>query len=55
MTTADYALIVSIESLFAALGALVWNIWQKFIFVKPALQVTFRVTAVFQPNLHALL
>ncbi len=50
MTTADYALITSIASIFIAIGAFVWNIWQKFIFVKPALQVTFRISRIMQPD-----
>jgi hypothetical protein len=50
MSKADYALITSIASIFISIGALVWNVWQKFIFVKPALQVTFRLSRVLQPN-----
>jgi hypothetical protein len=48
MTTADYALLTSIASIFISIGALLWNVWQKFIFVKPALQVTFRVSRVLK-------
>jgi hypothetical protein len=50
MTTADYALLTSIASIFISIGALLWNVWQKFIFVKPSLQVAFRVSRVFQPT-----
>ena len=50
MTTADYALLTSIASIFISIGALLWNVWQKFIFVKPALQVAFRVSRVFAPT-----
>ena len=50
MITAEYALIVSIASIFIAFGSLIWNVWQKFIFVKPALQVSFGVWRIFQPG-----
>jgi hypothetical protein len=48
MSTSDYALITSLFSIAIAIGALVWNVWQKFIFVKPALQVTFGIYRAFQ-------
>lgn len=41
MTTADYALIVSICSGVVALGSLGWNIWSKFIYPKPRLRARF--------------
>ena len=41
MTTSDYALVISLLSILAAIFSLVWNVWQKFIFVKPVLQVSF--------------
>jgi hypothetical protein len=50
MTTSDYALIISVVSIFLSVGAFVWNVWQKFIFVKPALQVSFGVYTVLQPG-----
>ena len=50
MTTSDYALIISIVSIFVSIGALIWNIWQKFIFVKPALQASFGIYTVLQPG-----
>jgi hypothetical protein len=50
MTTAEYALIVSIASIFVSFGALIWNVWQKFIFVKPTLQVSFGVWRIWQPS-----
>jgi hypothetical protein len=50
MTTADYAFLASIASIFISIGALLWNVWQKFIFVKPTLQVAFRVSRVFKPT-----
>jgi hypothetical protein len=48
MTTADYALIVSLASALTSVVALLWNVWQKYIFVKPALQVTFGVYRVME-------
>jgi hypothetical protein len=50
MTTAEYALIVSIASVFVSFGALFWNVWQKFLFVKPTLQVSFGVWRIWQPS-----
>ena len=38
MTTQGYAPITSLLSIVIAIGALLWNVWQKFIFVKPNLQ-----------------
>jgi hypothetical protein len=43
MNTADYALGISLLALVISISGLVWNIWQKFIFVKPALQVHFGI------------
>lgn len=48
MTTHDYALIISLFSIVIAIGALLWNILQKFIFVKPNLQVSFGLWHVMQ-------
>jgi hypothetical protein len=48
MTTRDYALIISLFSIVISVGALLWNIWQKFIFVKPNLQVSFGLWYVMQ-------
>ena len=32
MTTADWALVVSLFSFLVALAAFVWNVWSKFIY-----------------------
>jgi len=48
MTTADYALLVSLTSLLVAMGALIWNVWQKFIFVKPEVHVSFGIWSVLR-------
>jgi hypothetical protein len=50
MNTADYAFITSILSIIISIGALIWNVWQKFIFVKPRLQVTFAIVRIMQPD-----
>ncbi|WP_313010928.1 hypothetical protein [Brevundimonas sp.] len=41
MTTADYALIVSICSGVVAACSLGWNVWSKFIYPKPRLRIVF--------------
>jgi hypothetical protein len=53
MNSADYALFISITSIFVSMGALLWNVWQKFIFVKPTLQVSFGLFRVVQPDVRA--
>jgi hypothetical protein len=50
MNTADYAFITSILSIIISIGALIWNVWQKFIFVKPVLQVTLDISRIMLPN-----
>jgi hypothetical protein len=50
MTTSDYALITSLVSIVIAIGSLLWNVWQKFIFVKPTLQVSFGIYNVLVPT-----
>jgi hypothetical protein len=50
MNQSDYALFISIASIFVSVGALLWNVWQKFLFVKPALQVSFGVGRIVQPG-----
>lgn len=46
MTTADWALIVSLFSLLIALASFVWNVWSKFIFPKPRVAVSFMLMRV---------
>jgi hypothetical protein len=48
MHTSDNALIVSLFSVVIAIGSLLWNVWQKFIFVKPTLQVSVGLWHVMQ-------
>lgn len=47
-TTADYALIVSIFALTITIGNFVWNIWSKFIFPKPRVEV--RLAFIVMPS-----
>lgn len=46
MTTADYALIVSLFSAVIALLSFGWNIWQKFLYPKARLRVSFHTCVV---------
>jgi hypothetical protein len=48
MATQDYAMFTSLLSIVIAIGALLWNIWQKFIFVKPKLQISFGIWHVME-------
>jgi hypothetical protein len=41
MTTADWALIISICSAIVSLAGFIWNVWSKFIYPKPDLRVHF--------------
>ncbi|MDF2232207.1 hypothetical protein P2H44_06535 [Albimonas sp. CAU 1670] len=50
MTTADWALIVSLGSTAIALASLFWNIWSKFIYPKPRLRVGMSVVQAFGPG-----
>lgn len=47
MTTADWALIISLGSLLVAVSAFVWNVWSKFIYPKPKIDVSFNVMTTF--------
>ena len=55
MTTSDYALAVAIASIFISVLALCWNVWQKFIFVKPSVHVAFGLYNVMQPASDGLI
>lgn len=50
MTTADYALVVSIFSAVVALAGFGWNVWSKFIYPKAKLRVSFYVCVVTTGN-----
>ena len=55
MNQSDYALFISVASIFIAIGALFWNVWQKFIFVRPALQVSFGVWGIANSDRRLLM
>ena len=42
MTTADWALIVSLCSFAVALASFIWNVWSKYIYPKPKVRVALR-------------
>lgn len=46
MNTADFALIVSIVSLLFSILGFIWNVWSKFIFPKPQIQLSVAVTCL---------
>ena len=48
MTTADWALVISICSALVSLAGFVWNVWSKFIYPKPRVQVAFRMMTIVQ-------
>ena len=48
MSGSEIAILVSGFSLAVALIVLSWNVWEKFIFVKPRLQLTFGIWKVIQ-------
>ena len=48
-TTADYALIISLASAFISFVGLAWNVWSKFIFPKPRLEVNIGHTIAVGP------
>ena len=47
MTTADWALIISLCSLLLSLAGFVWSVWSKFIFPKPKIELSFNVMQTF--------
>jgi len=51
VSTATWALVVSIFSLLVSGASFVWNVWSKFIYLKPKLRVTFYVARLF-PDPH---
>jgi hypothetical protein len=50
MKTSDWALVISLCSFAVAVSSFVWNVWSKFIYPKPKVQVTFRASYIFQPG-----
>ncbi len=47
MTTADWALIISLGSLAISLAGFVWSVWSKFIYPKPRVQTSFSIMSTF--------
>jgi hypothetical protein len=50
MTTADWALVISILSAVISLAGFVWNVWSKFIYPKPRVRVSFSMVTAFYPR-----
>jgi hypothetical protein len=46
MTTADWALVISICSAFISLASFVWNVWSTFIYPKPKVRVSFAMVQI---------
>jgi hypothetical protein len=49
MTTADWALVISLCSAGVSLASFVWNVWSKFIYPKPTVQVSFGMMTMMTP------
>jgi hypothetical protein len=50
VTTADWALVISICSAVVSLAGFVWNVWSKFIYPKPRVDVHLSMVTVFYPR-----
>jgi hypothetical protein len=50
VTTADWALVISICSAVVSLAGFVWNVWSKFIYPKPTVRVSFAMVQVLDPD-----
>ena len=50
MTTADWALAISICSAVVSLASFVWNVWSKFIYPKPKVDVHLSMVTVVHPR-----
>jgi hypothetical protein len=48
MTTADWALVISICSAIVSLASFVWNVWSTFIYPKPTIRVSFAMVQVVE-------
>jgi hypothetical protein len=46
MTTADWALVISICAAVVSLASFVWNVWSKFIYPKPMIRVSFAMVQI---------
>lgn len=50
MTTADWALVISICSAGISLAGFIWNVWSKFIYPKPRVRVNFSMVTAVRPG-----
>ena len=50
MTTADWALIISLCSAVVSFAGFVWNVWSKFIYPKPHVRVTCGMKFLVEAN-----
>jgi len=48
MTTADWALVISIISALISAAGFVWNVWSKFIYPKAKLHVSFGMAQIIE-------
>jgi len=48
MTTTDWAIIISIGALLVSLASFIWNIWSKFIYPKPRIQVSMALMSLLE-------
>jgi hypothetical protein len=46
MQVADWALLISLLSLAISIAGFVWNVWSKFIFPKPKIDLSLTVMRV---------
>ena len=49
MQTADWALVISLCSAGVSLASFIWNVWSKFIYPKPVVQVSFQMMRSIYP------
>jgi hypothetical protein len=48
MTTADWALVISICSAVVSLASFIWNVWSTFIYPKPKVRVSFAMVQILE-------
>jgi hypothetical protein len=50
MSTADWALVISLFSVVISLASFLWNVWSKFIYPKPKVGVSLSMVTAFHPR-----
>ncbi len=55
LSAPDYALFISITAIVISIFSLAWNVWQKFLFVKPEIHVNFLLGDVNIPGTDTFL